>query len=128
VSHEWIYQHIYHEKRQGGTLHENLRCRRKRRKRYGTYSKRGVLVNQISIDERPALVQEKSRLGDWEVDSVIGKGHQQSLVTMVERKSKLLRMKKIEHKTGSLTRDAICTELQDLVARDHHQRQRSRIF
>ena len=115
VSHEWIYQHIYHDKRQGGTLHENLRCRRKRKKRYGTNSKRGVLVNQISIDERPALVDEKSRLGDWEVDSVIGKGHHQSIVTMVERKSKLLRMKKLDHKTGSLTRDAICTELQDLV-------------
>lgn len=117
VSHEGIYQYIYQEKRQGGTLHENLRCRRKRKKRYGSYAKRGVLVNQISIAERPALVDEKSRLGDWEVDSVIGKGHQQSIVTRVERKSKLLRMKKVEHKTGSLTRDAICTALQDLVVK-----------
>ena len=115
VSHEWIYQHIYHDQRQGGTLHEHLRCRRKRKKRYGTYSQRGVLVNQIRIDERPAVVQEKTRLGDWEVASVIGKGHQQSIVTMVERKTKLLRMKKIDHKTGSLTRDAICAALQDLV-------------
>jgi IS30 family transposase len=115
VSHEWIYQHIYQDQRQGGTLHEHLRCRRKRKKRYGASSKRGGLVNQIRIDERPAVVDEKSRLGDWEVDSVIGKGQQQSIVTMVERKPKLLRMKKIDHKTGSLTRDAICTALQDLV-------------
>jgi transposase, IS30 family len=115
ASHEWIYQHIYHDKRQGGTLHENLRCRRKRKKRYGTNSNRGVLVNQIRIDERPAVVAEKSRLGDWEVDSVIGKGHQQSIVTMVERKTKLLRMMKIDHKTGDLTRDAICLQLQNLV-------------
>ena len=115
ASHEWIYQPIYHDKRQGGTLHENLRCRRKRKKRYGTYSKRGGLVNQISLDERPALVDEKSRLGAWEVDSVIGKGQQQSIVTMVERKAKLLRMKKLDHKTGSLTRAAICAALQDLV-------------
>ena len=115
VSHEWIYQHIYRDKRQGGTLQENLRCRRKRKNRYGAYSKRGVLVNQISIDERPAIVDEKTRLGAWEVDSVSGKGQQQSIVTMVERQSKLLRMKKLNHKTGSLTRDAICTALQDLV-------------
>lgn len=115
VSHEWIYQHIYDDQRHGGTLHENLRCRRKRRKRYGVNSTSGVLVNQIRIDERPAVVAEKSRLGDWEVDSVIGKGHQQSIVTMVERKSKLLRMKKLDRKTGSLTRDAICTALQDLI-------------
>ena len=62
-------------------------------------------------------MDEKSRLGDWEVDSVIGKGHQQSIVTMVERKSKLLRMKKIDHKTGSLTRDAICAELNEFVVK-----------
>jgi transposase, IS30 family len=111
----WIYQHIYRDKDHGGTLHENLRCRRKRKKRYGTNSTRGVLVNQIRIDERPAIVEEKSRLGDWEVDCVIGKGHQQSIVTMVERKTKLLRMMKIDHKTGSLTRDAICSQLQNLV-------------
>ena len=115
VSHEWIYQHLQRDKDNGGTLYENLRCRRKRKKRYGTNTQRGVLVNQISIDERPAVVAEKSRLGDWEVDSVIGKGHQQSLVTMVERKTKLLRMMKIDRKTGSLTRDAICAELQNLV-------------
>ena len=115
ASHEWIYQHIYRDKQEGGTLHENLRCRRKRNKRDGTNSNRGVLGNQIRIDERPAIVEEKSRLGDWEVDSVIGKGHQQSIVTMVERKTKLLRMMKIDHKTGSLTRDAICTQLQHLV-------------
>jgi transposase, IS30 family len=115
ASPEWIYQHIYRDKDNGGTLHENLRCRRKRKKRYGKNSTRGVLVNQISIDERPAVVEEKSRLGDWEVDSVIGKGHQQSIVTMVERKTKLLRMMKIDHKTGSLTRGAICAQLQNLV-------------
>jgi transposase, IS30 family len=117
VSHTWIYQHISRDKDVGGSLHEHLRCRRKRRKRYGKHSTKGVLVNQISIDERPAIVADKTRLGDWEVDSVIGKGHQQSIVTMVERKSKLLRMKKITHKTGSLTRDAICTELQELVVK-----------
>ena len=115
ASPEWIYQHIYRDKDNGGTLHENLRCRRRRKKRYGTNSNRGVLVNQIRIDERPAVVEERSRLGDGEVDSVIGKGHQQSIVTMVERKTKLLRMMKIDHKTGSLTRDAICSQLQNLV-------------
>ncbi len=60
-------------------------------------------------------MNEKSRLGDWEVALVIGKGQRQSIVTMVERKTKLLRRKKIDHKTGSLTRDAICAGLQGLV-------------
>lgn len=115
VSHEWIYQHIYQDKSCGGKLYTYLRCRKKRRKRYGSYSKRGVWQNQISIDQRPQVVAEKSRIGDWELDTVIGKGHSQAIVSIVDRKSKLLRMKKIERKTGNLTRQAICNELNGLT-------------
>ena len=115
VSHEWIYQHIYRDKASGGNLYTHLRCQKKRRKRYGSYSKRGRLVNQISIDERPAIVDQKKRIGDWEADTVIGKGHHQAIVTIVDRKSKLLRMRKINQKTGTLTRQAICQELKDLI-------------
>lgn len=115
VSHEWIYQHIYRDKAGGGNLYTHLRCQKKRRKRYGSYSKRGQLVNQVSIDERPAIVDQKKRIGDWEADTVIGKGHHQAIVTIVDRKSKLLRMRKINQKTGPLTRQAICQELKDLT-------------
>ena len=79
VSHEWIYQHIYRDKAGGGSLYKHLRCQKKRRKRYGSYSKRGQLVNRISIDERPQVVDEKKRIGDWEADLVIGKGHHQAI-------------------------------------------------
>lgn len=74
-------------------------------------------MNQISIDERPQIVAEKSRISDWEVDSVIGKGHKQNIVTMVDRKSKLLKMRRIKQKTGGLTRDAICNELNGLAVK-----------
>lgn len=114
VSHEWIYQHIYHDKRAGGFLYLNLRCRKKRRKRYGKYSGRGALVNQISIEMRPQVVDQKSRLGDWELDTVIGFGHRQAMVTMTERKSKLLRIKKVVQKTGKLVGQAICQKLAGL--------------
>jgi IS30 family transposase len=114
VSHEWIYQHIYQDKANGGNLYLHLRSHKKRKKRYGKNSKRGVLVNQVRIEQRPSIVAEKSRLGDWEVDSLIGKGHQGAIVTMVERKSKLLRMEKVEHKTGELTKEAICKLLNGL--------------
>ena len=115
VSHEWIYHHIYQDKANGGSLYTHLRCQRKRRKRYGSYSKRGQLVNQISIDKRPVIVAQKRRIGDWELDTVIGKGHCQALVSMVERKSKLLRMKKVEQKTGKLVGQAICHKLNGLT-------------
>lgn len=115
VSHEWIYQHILRDKQSGGDLHTYLRCRKKRRKRYGSYSKRGVWKNQVSIDQRPQIVAEKSRIGDLELDTIIGKGHKQAIVTIVDRKAKLLRMKKVVQKTGPLVSQAICSEATDLI-------------
>jgi len=115
VSHEWIYQHIYRDKQMGGTLYLNLRCQRLRKKRYGKYDKRGNLKNQISIEERPQIVEQKSRLGDWELDTIIGKGHRQAIVSMTERKSKLLRIKKVKQKTGKLVNQAICQKLKGLI-------------
>jgi IS30 family transposase len=87
VSHESIYLHIYQDKYQGGDLHKHLRCQKKRRKRYGKQDRRGCIPNRISIDERPAIVNNKSRVGDWEGDTIIGKGHQGVVATLVERKT-----------------------------------------
>jgi len=115
VSHERIYQHIYEDKARGGDLHIHLRCRKKRRKRYGSYAKRGFRDAIVSIDERPAVVAEKSRIGDLEVDTIIGRGRKQAIVTIVDRKSKLLRMEKVTRKTGTLVRQAICKKLKGLT-------------
>lgn len=115
VSPERIYQYIEADKVRGGTLYQKLRCQKKKRSRYGKYSKRGVWQKIKRIDERPSIVEEKKRLGDWEVDTIIGKSHQGAIVTMVERKSKLLRMRKLEQKRADLTKDAIYQELADLT-------------
>jgi IS30 family transposase len=115
VSHERIYQHIYQDKAGGGDLHTYLRCRKKQRKRYGSYAKRGFRDAQVSIEERPLIVKEKSRIGDIEVDTVIGKGGHQAIVTMVDRRSKLLRMKKVTKKTSTLVGKAICQKLKALT-------------
>ena len=88
VSHEWIYLYIYQDKCDGGNLHAHLRCQKKRRKRYGSYSHRGQLKNRVSIDERPIVVELKHRIGDWEADTVTGKQTGPRLVTLVERKSR----------------------------------------
>lgn len=71
ISHEWIYQHILVDKRAGGDLYRHLRHQNKRRKRYGRYDRRGQLTNRVSIDNRPAIVTERQRIGDWEVDTII---------------------------------------------------------
>jgi IS30 family transposase len=75
ASHERIYQHIYAEKRGGGTLHLSLRCQKMRRKRYGTLARRGQIPNWVGIEVRPKIVETKRRLGDWEADTIIGKNH-----------------------------------------------------
>lgn len=114
VSHERIYQHIYADQADGGQLYKHLRCQKKKRKRYGSYSKRGIWSGIKRIDQRSETVEQKNRIGDWELDTIIGKNHQGAIVTMVDRKSKLLRMKKLEQKTALLTKDAICQELNNL--------------
>lgn len=88
VSHEWIYLHIYRDKGQGGDLHKHLRCQKKRRKRYGKLDRRGRIPHRVGIDDRPAIVDQKSRVGDWEGDTIIGKNHCGAVATLVERKTK----------------------------------------
>src|SRR5690606_20464396 len=62
ISHERIYQHILQDKAQGGDLYRHLRCQKQRKKRYGSYERRGQLRNRVSIEERPAIVECRSRL------------------------------------------------------------------
>lgn len=107
ISHEWIYQYIYEDKRNQGDLHRHLRCQKKRRKRYGSYDRRGKLSNRVSIDHRPAEVETRHRIGDWEVDTMIGKRHKQAIVTLVERKSRLVLLRKVEQRTAEEVEDAI---------------------
>lgn len=119
LSHEWIYQYIYQDKTNGGKLYRYLRCQKKRKKRYGSYQRRGTLVNQVSIDKRPAIVNRKTRIGDWEVDTVIGKGHQQALVTLNERKSMYTLIAHVKRRTASAVRQAIVRLLSNMTESVH---------
>lgn len=111
VSHEWIYQHILQNKRQGGILYLHLRCKKKRKKRYGSDDRRGQIKNRLSIDERPKVVDSRNRIGDWEADTIIGKQHQQALVSVVERKTKYTLIRKTKRKT----KDQVSQALIDLL-------------
>lgn len=101
VSHGSIYQHIYADKKRGGTLHKSLRCQKQRRKRYGTNSRRGLIPHRISIDKRPKVVDQKSRTGDWEADTIIGRSQQGAIVSSVERKTKLTLLQRVERKSAA---------------------------
>jgi len=119
VSHESIYQHILQDKREGGNLYRHLRCQKQRKKRYGTYNRRGQIPNRVSIDQRPAIVESRCRLGDWEIDTIIGKGHRQALVSLTERKSRLLRLAKIPFKSAECVTQAVIELLKPLADHVH---------
>lgn len=87
ISHETIYTHVWGDKHRGGQLHRLLRQPTKRRKRYGTYEKRGRLLGKRSISERPASVDQRREFGHWEMDTVIGAGDTHCIITLVERLS-----------------------------------------
>lgn len=111
VSHETLYQRIYADKRAGGTLHSHLRCQKLRKKRYGGRERRGTIPNQVSIDQRPAIVAERARFGDWEGDLVIGAGQQQALVTLNERTSRYALIAHVPFKTAQLVSEAMISLL-----------------
>lgn len=111
ISHEWIYQYVLQDKAAHGRLYKQLRCQRQRRKRYRTYSCRGHIRNRVSIEHRPAIVERRTRFGDWELDTIIGKGHHQALVSLTERKSRLSLLTKVARKQA----DAVATAVIQLL-------------
>ncbi len=108
VSHETIYKFVYEDRKLGGDQFKNLRFgRRKRRKRSGKLDNRGKIPNKTMIDDRPKIVDERSRFGDYEGDTVIGGQHQGVLVTLVERKSKLTLAAKAPDKSADAVQKVV---------------------
>jgi len=94
---ERIYQYIYKNQAEGGTLYLHLRtARRWRKKRLNRKHQRGQIPNRIMINQRPKEVDTKERFGDWEVDTIIGKNHKTAILTLTERKSQFELMAKTD--------------------------------
>jgi len=119
VSHECIYLYVYADKRRGGTLHRHLRSQKKQRKRYGGYIRRGQIPNRTSIDKRPKIVASKGRFGDWEADTIVGARHKGGILSVVERKSKLTRLRKLATKGAAEMKDNSIELLAPLAAKVH---------
>ena len=80
LSHETIYRFIFKNKRNGGDLYCYLRHQAKPYlKCYGSKYYRGKIPGRVEISERPGVVDKRSRVGDWEANLIIGKGHKGAL-------------------------------------------------
>ena len=88
-------------------LWKTLRCQKQRKKRDGKIDRRGTIPNRLSIEDRPAVVETRSRIGDWEADTVIGKNHKQAIVSIVERKTGFTLIHKVERKTAQAVSQAM---------------------
>ena len=109
VSHETIYRHIWNDKRNGGMLWQNLRRKSRRYQKRGSDGKtsRGRIPGRVDIDLRPAIVDRRSRIGDWEADTIIGANSKGAIVSMVERKSRKVKLIKVDRKTAKAVKSAL---------------------
>jgi IS30 family transposase len=114
VSTERIYQHIWEDKKHNGDLYTHLRRQGRRyRKRGASKDSRGIIKDRISIEKRPIVVEKRERFGDLEVDLIIGENHNQAILTINDRASGRLKMKKIPSKQSSVVTEAITELLED---------------
>lgn len=95
VSHERIYQYIRQDKAKGGDLYKHLRHQLKHRKR-PVSGKQEIIKNKVSIDDRPEVINNKERFGDWEIDLIVGKNNKGAMVTIVERTTAMVMIRKLE--------------------------------
>ena len=101
VSHETIYQMVLNDTKNGGDIFTHLRRRRKKRQKRGNkYKSRGIIPNRRDISERPNVVEEKKRVGDLEMDLVIGKDHQGAILTINDRATGMVKIELLEGKTA----------------------------
>ena len=108
LSHETVYRYIYANQKGGGRLYKSLRHKNKKyTNRSSQYKTRGQIKNRVNISKRAKVVELKTRFGDFEVDTIIGKDHKGAIVTLVDRKSKYTLMKIVESKHADVVTKAI---------------------
>lgn len=129
ISHEAIYQYVYHRVCRGSNLTkvhlEDLRpyLRRRRRIRRPKGSRRCQRVLKpygTSIEERPAVVNDRKRIGDWEGDTMESRNHKPGVNTVVERKTGLVFITRLADKTSASTVNAVASRMSAMPARFKH--------
>lgn len=114
VSAERIYQYIWTDKKKGGKLYQHLRTKGKKyAKRGHLKGTRGIIADRVDIDRRPKIVENRERIGDLEIDLIIGKGHKEALLTINDRATGILFMDKVKTKETEVIEAKASELLQD---------------
>ena len=120
-SHETIYRRLRKDKRDGGTLYRCTRILKKfGRKRYRSRPARGVLLGKRHIGEREAIVERRGRIGDWELDTVMGAANtRECVLTLVERRSGFTMLRKLKARTAAEATVAAASVIRGMRGRFH---------
>lgn len=115
ISHEAIYQYIYNGEGRYENLFVHLRTHRPRRRpKLKRKNRHFLIVNRVSIHDRPEIVSDRERFGDWEDDSMIFSKQKNVLAVQFERKSKLCRITKLPDKTAEEHENAVWKSIESL--------------
>lgn len=115
VSHFAIYRWIERDKKNGGEYWKFLRqSRKKRRKKYGSKKRHLWSDKRKTIDQRPAVVARRTRVGDWEGDLMEGLNKKSYLLTLVERKTGFLLARRIPTRESTNVRKTIVQALRTI--------------
>jgi transposase, IS30 family len=108
VSHERIYQYIWKDKKASGMLYKHLRTQGKTyRKRGAAKDKRGQIIGRVPMAERPEIVDKKERIGDLELDLIVGVEQSGYLLTINDRATSMSLISKLETKEAKEVQEAI---------------------
>lgn len=114
---ETIYRYLYRDKKSGGTLWHNLRHSGNRRRRRFKTSRWPRANPRLAAENRPAVIENRKRSGDFERDLIVGPDHSSQMLTLVDRKTKLVRLRKVENKTAAAVHDQTLAALDGLTVR-----------
>lgn len=114
ISHEAIYQYIYHPKTEG--REELIAClrranKKRKQKSIGRKVRKTKIPNRVPIDDRPKSVESRRYYGHWEGDSLVSRKSLSALNSLTERKSRLLLLTKLKRKGAEETKDAVVRRL-----------------
>jgi IS30 family transposase len=120
ISHTWIYRFVAEDRATGGQLWRQLRRSTLRRKHYHTKGKRHRSIRfRVGIEHRPRSVESRVELGHWERDTIIGRGRRGSVLIVVERKSRYLRMGVLANNQARTVARTMRYRLHQISARVH---------
>jgi IS30 family transposase len=115
LSHETIYNLIWRDKKRKGNLHKHLRRKGRRyRKRGSSKDSRGKIIGRVGIEKRPKEAATREVFGHFEVDTIIGKDHKGAIITLNERASGMLWMRKVESKDAELVKEKLAEILEEI--------------